>query len=223
MKLLAIESASEQCSVALGIGNSVFERSRHAPREHASLLLPWVEALLAEGGLRLADLDALAFSRGPGSFTSLRIGIAVSQGLAWGADLPVIPVSSLASAAQAAADGWQGPVMVALDARMNEVYCARFVRGSRGDWEPEGDERVCGPEEAASLADEHTLGIGNGFERYSALAGITKRLARVEPDAWPQARGMLPLARSWLSHRPGLPPAQAQPVYLRDKVAEKPE
>ena len=121
MKLLAIETATESCSVALSVEGQVFERSIVSPRAHADLLLPWVEELLSEGKLTLKELDAIAFSRGPGSFTSLRIGIGATQGLAWGADIPVVPVSSLQSAAQASVERGVTAAIVALDARMNEV------------------------------------------------------------------------------------------------------
>ncbi|MFT5371872.1 MAG: tRNA threonylcarbamoyladenosine biosynthesis protein TsaB, partial [Lysobacterales bacterium] len=126
MKLLAIETATESCSVALAIDGQIRSRESMQIRGHAELLLPWIEELLAEGELALSGLDALVFSRGPGSFTSLRIGIGVTQGLAWGADIPVVPVSSLQSTAQAVVDRGVSSAIVALDARMNEVYCGTF-------------------------------------------------------------------------------------------------
>ena len=131
MKLLAIETAFESFSVALRLGGETLERSRVAPREHASLLLPWTEELLAESGMTLGALDAFAFSRGPGSFTSLRIGIGVAQGLAWGADLPVAPVSSLLATAQAGLPQ-SGPenAVIAMDARMDEVFACRATTGN---------------------------------------------------------------------------------------------
>ena len=100
MNLLAIETATETVSVALSLNGEIRERYEHAPRKHAELLLPWVESLLAEGGIGFSELDTIAFSRGPGSFTSLRIGIGIVQGLAWASDCPVVPVSSLAATAQ---------------------------------------------------------------------------------------------------------------------------
>jgi len=142
MKILAIETASESCSVALSLDGVLRERSSLAPRGHAERLLPWVQELLAEAGIALQDLDAVAFSRGPGSFTSLRIGIGVAQGLAWGAGLPVVPVSSLRSAAQAAVAHGVQAAMVALDARMDEVFSGLYRLDEQG-WS--AWRRTCSP------------------------------------------------------------------------------
>ncbi len=127
----------------------------HAPMRHAELLLPAIRSLLDEAGLPLADLDAIAFGRGPGSFTSLRIGIGVVQGLAWGAGLPVVPVSSLAAVAQEAFElsgSRVQSVCVAMDARMNEVYTADFHCASGDYVEAAGEERVCPPGEVTAPA-----------------------------------------------------------------------
>ncbi len=132
MHLLAVETSTETVSVALSINGEVFEHYQHAPRQHAELLLPWVEQLLAEAEIGFSSLDAIAFSRGPGSFTSLRIGIGVVQGLAWASDLPVIPVSSLAATAQSAFGENITSALIALDARMNEVFSGMFVANSDG-------------------------------------------------------------------------------------------
>ena len=127
--ILAIESSNEACSVALRAGDSVIERFEHAPMKHAELLLPMVQSVLDESDRALASLDAIAFGRGPGSFTSLRIGIGVVQGLAWGAGLPVVPVSSLAAIAdQALAPDDDRRVWVAMDARMKRLLRRDFAR-----------------------------------------------------------------------------------------------
>lgn len=223
MNILAIETATESCSVALSLDGAVLERSSLAPRQHAEKLLPWIRDLLAEAGVSLQDLDALAFSRGPGSFTSLRIGIGVAQGLAWGARIPVVPVSSLQSAAQAAAAAHGvTSALVALDARMDEVYCGRYQADEQGLMQPTGEERVCAPTEL--LIDEPAAwaGVGNGFERYSELAALAGRLQAVYAEVWPQAAAMIPLAEHWMASHALLSAEQAQPVYLRDKVADKP-
>ncbi len=221
MNLLAIETATETVSVALAINGEVIERYEHAPRQHAELLLPWVEAVLAEAGIGFSSLDAIAFSRGPGSFTSLRIGIGVVQGLAWASDRPVIPVSSLAATAQSAFDEGINYALVALDARMNEVFTGTFEANSNGIMVPVNDEKVCGPEDVQVPANSETYGIGIGFDRYEALQDLSGQLAGIRSDIWPKASSVLTLARHWLQSNEALPAEQAQPVYLRDNVAKK--
>ena len=147
--LLAVETSAEACSAALAAGGAITDFCEHAPLRHAEVLLPAIDRLLQQSGRDLGSLDGIAFGRGPGSFTSLRIGIGVVQGLAWASGLPVIPVSSLAAAAQAAADEGIEPgtrLVVALDARMDEVYTAEFLGGADGLVRPDGAERVCAPE-----------------------------------------------------------------------------
>ena len=223
--ILAIESSNEACSVALRAGDSVIERFEHAPMKHAELLLPMVQSVLDESDRALASLDAIAFGRGPGSFTSLRIGIGVVQGLAWGAGLPVVPVSSLAAIAdQALAPDDDRRVWVAMDARMNEVYWGGFQRDESGVLKQAVTERV-GP--AAELADrlgEGGLLAGNGFERFEELQHcVTEHGLEFQAGLWPRASAVLRLAENSLLEQPALPAEQAQPVYLRDKVAEKPK
>lgn len=226
-RLLAIETSSEACSVALNMGGEMHERFEHAPLRHAELLLPAIRALLAEADCTLAGLDAIAFGRGPGSFTSLRIGIGVVQGLAWAAQLPVVPVSSLAAAAQealtAAGTGSGLPVLVAADARMGEVFAGLFAAGPDGIVQAADDERVCSPEAAAALRPAGPfIAAGNGFERYVPLQQLAGEAAHCAADLWPRAGAVAQLAAHWLQTHQALPAAQAQPVYLRDDVAEKP-
>jgi tRNA threonylcarbamoyladenosine biosynthesis protein TsaB len=220
-RLLAIETATESCSVALSLDGKLFGQSEIAPRGHAELLLPWVGQLLNEGGVALADLDAIAFSCGPGSFTSLRIGIGVTQGLAWGAGIPVIPVSSLQSAAQAAAALGVRSAIVALDARMNEVYTGNFKLDEQGLMRAISDEAVCPPEQITMPETADWAGIGNGFERYEALEVFGKNLTAVHSDIWPSAAAMIQLADDWLKSNQPSPPEKAQAVYIRDQVAKK--
>lgn len=221
MNLLAIETSTETCSVALGVNGETLEKYEHAPRQHAELLLPWVEQLLAEAGLSFSSLDGVAFSRGPGSFTSLRIGIGVVQGLAWASELPVIPVSSLAATAQCAVSEGVESALVALDARMNEVFTGMFEVNSRGIMIPKSVERVCAPEDVQVPVDARMLGVGIGFERYPTLAASAGHLSGVRADIWPRASSVLALAKEWLIDHDALPAEQAQPVYLRDNVAKK--
>lgn len=222
MNLLAIETASETCSVALSVNGAILERYQAAPRQHAELLLPWVAELLAEAELAYTSIDAIAFSRGPGSFTSLRIGIGVVQGLAWAADRPVIPVSSLAATAQAAVADGVGAALVALDARMDEVFTGVYEVNDNGIMQPVAAEQVCPPESVGVPAVRELFGIGNGFERYATLAALAAQLQGVRADVWPQASAVLQLAQEWLKTNQPLAAELAQPVYLRDDVAKKP-
>lgn len=222
MRLLAIETAFEPCSVALWLDGDCRERMAVEPRGHAGLVLPWVEELLAEGGLALGALDAIACSRGPGSFTSLRIGISVTQGLAWGAGLGVVPVSSLQATAQTLAGSGVERALVAMDARMGEVYSGCFELRD-GLMQAIGEESV-GPPDALALPDgQDWSGVGNGFVRFPELATLAEGLQTLHGDAWPGAGAVAELASGWLDANEALPAAAAQPVYLRDKVADKPK
>lgn len=218
MKLLAIETAFEACSVALSLDGDCRERFEVTPRGHAERVLPWVEALLAEAGVPLGSLDAIAFSRGPGSFTSLRIGIGVVQGLAFGAGLPVVPVSSLATTARAAG---APRALVAMDARMQEVFCGAFQVGE-GEIREVLAESVCPPEQVRLPGGDGWALVGNGFERFPVLAALAAQAGEVHAGTWPRASLVAELASQWLNGHSPLPAEAAQPVYLRDKVADKP-
>jgi len=225
-RLLAIETSAEACSVALycdGETRSFFEL---APMRHAELLLPAVQALLAESGLALVDLDAIAFGCGPGSFTSLRIGIGVVQGLAWGAELPVVPVSSLAVVAQEAADiatAAFSSICVAVDARMQEVYAANFRCGGNGIVSIAGHEQVCPPTRVQALAGGPYIAAGNGFRQFRELDQLALNASECLPALHPRAETVCKLALDWLNRNEPLPAGMAQPVYVRNQVAEKPK
>lgn len=221
MHLLAIETATETVSVALCINGETVERYEHAPRQHAELLLPWIKQLLAEAEIGFGALDAIAFSRGPGSFTSLRIGIGVVQGLAWASDLPVIPVSSLAATAQSALTEGISSALIALDARMNEVFTGTFEANSDNIMMPVSAERVCAPTDVQAPQNDDFYGVGIGFERYVELEQLSQQLLGVRTDIWPKASSVISLAQHWLLSNTALPAEQAQPVYLRDNIAKK--
>lgn len=224
-RLLAIETSSEACSVALSVDGEVREIHEHAPLHHAELLLPAVNRLLAEAGISLSALDVIAFGRGPGSFTSLRIGIGVVQGLAWAADLPVAPLSSLAAVAQEAAER-AGPaarqIRVAVDARMKEVFSAEYVTARGGLVTAAGEERVGPPGAIAAGVAPPFVAAGNGFARFAELQELGRTGVACYPDLVPRAAMIARLALGWLEHNQPLPAALAQPVYVRNKVAEKP-
>lgn len=226
MNLLAIDTSTDACSVALLCGSDLSGHCRVEPRGHTRLIMPMVRQLLAEQRLAMEDLDALAFAAGPGSFTGLRIATGVIQGLAWGLDIPVVPVSSLQAVALELAEAGQAKegdgLAVAFDARMDEVYwgCYRFTDGLPV---PLTDERVCPPEQV-SLPEgpEHWLAAGSGWRYAERMpAAVTGRAAAPDPDRAPDARFVARLAAHAWRQGGGVPAAEAQPVYLRDEVTWK--
>ncbi len=224
MKLLAIETSTIACSAALSLAGEVCERYELAPRRHADLLLPMIDELLAEAGIGIDALDAVAFARGPGAFTGLRIAASVAQGIAWAAALPVVPVSTLAALAQGVvSEGSAERVLAAMDARMAEVYWGAY-RGVNGIVRLQGEECVCAPARVPLPEGEGWFGGGDGWSAYGAL--LDERLgAHVggrDAARYPRARDVATLAVHHYAEHGGLPAEQALPVYLRDRVAQPP-
>jgi tRNA threonylcarbamoyladenosine biosynthesis protein TsaB len=223
--ILAIETATEACSVALLLDDEVQERFEIAPRQHAALLLPFVESLLAAAGLGVNRLDAIGFGCGPGSFTGLRIAAGVTQGLAFGADLPVIPVSTLAALAQGTIRQ-QGAraVLAALDARMQEVYWGAFRCDDNGLVDPLGGEAVCAPQRVRVPTPGPWVGAGSGWASYGEVLVTQCRMASADiyPDQKPHAADVARLAVESFRLGNALSAEQAVPVYLRDNVAAHP-
>lgn len=214
MRLLAFEAATRRLSVALRIDGETRERSADLPNSGSEVLLPWAHELLAEAGIGLGQLDGLAFGAGPGGFTGLRLACGVVQGLAWGLDLPVAPVSTLQALALAAGDGKAWTI---LDARMNEVYAAGYRVD--GDAVTEIAPPACGPPAvlpAPTFAPDAC--VGDGFASYPELRARASG-ARWVADAWPTAAAVSRLGAGILAAGRGVRAADAQPVYVRDKVA----
>jgi tRNA threonylcarbamoyladenosine biosynthesis protein TsaB len=219
LKILALDTSTEACSVALWMDGAVAERFELGTR-HSHRILTLTQEVLVETGLSLTRLDAVAFGRGPGSFTGLRICAGVAQGLAFGADVPVVPVSSLAALAQ----GVNAPrVLAAIDARMNQLYWGAYVRNAQGLAELRGEENVLAPGEVSIPADEDWIGAGSGWDRYAALLleRLGDRVREWRPDCFPSARFVAQLGAHELASGRSLAPEQALPVYLRDEVAVK--
>jgi len=226
LRLLAIETATEACSVALYQDGEVMERFEIAPRQHAALVLPWVEALVADAGITLNQLDAIAFGRGPGSFTGLRIAAGVTQGLAFGADVPVVPVSTLAALARGAYESsGKVNILAALDARMKEVYWGAYQFGADAHAVLIGEERVCSPDAVPTPAGDDWLGAGSGWGSYANVLSARCALSETAclPDWQPHAADVARLAAIRYQAGEAIPPEQASPVYLRDNVANKPK
>lgn len=224
-RILAIDTATEACSVALLNDQHIDALFELCPREHTQRILPLVQQVLTNNQLALTQLDALAFGRGPGSFTGVRIGIGIAQGLALGADLPLIGVSTLATMAQGA---WRltgvTRVLAAIDARMGEVYWGEYQRDEQGNWHGEESEAVLKPEAAlARMAqlDGAWATVGTGWQAWPLLqtdSTLSLTSAGVE---LPAAEDMLPLAQQALRNGATVAAEHAEPVYLRNEVTWK--
>lgn len=236
MNILYIDSATEACTAAVWINGSVHSAFEMAPRAHTHRLLPMAEALLNEAGIGYSQLDLIAFGRGPGSFTGVRIATACAQGIAMGLDIPMLGISSLATLAQAqsaqARLAGGGIIHAAIDARMGEIYYARFTVDKKTEVvKPPldtlvhslDDERVISPEVILSEyaidtdSSEPQCATGSGFARYPALL-TARKWENTSPDAFPDARHAILLAAAtppsgWQD------PVDAAPLYLRDNVA----
>lgn len=225
MRILAIDTATEACSAALWNDGTMTAHFELCPREHTQRILPIVQDILTETGTALTELDALAYGRGPGSFTGVRIGIGIAQGLALGAELPMIGVSTLATMAQGA---WRKTgatrVLAAIDARMGEVYWAEYQRDAQGIWHGEETEAVLKPEavnDRLKQLDGEWATVGTGWQAWPDMANDTP-VTLVEGDVLlPAAEDMLPLACQLFAEHKTVVVEQAEPVYLRNTVAWK--
>ncbi len=222
MRLLALDTATEACSAALLQDGGVSERFEVIGRGHAERLLPMADALLGEAGIAVGDLDAIAFGRGPGGFTGLRIAAGVAQGLAAGARLPVVPVSNLAAIAAAAArETGALRILACLDARMGEVYWAAFAWDA-GTLRAETEERLSKPNGVLPPEPGTWRGAGSGFAAYPEIADrLGQRLVGVDGGLLPHAADIARLAALEFSAGRGLPAARALPVYLRNDVVHR--
>lgn len=229
MKLLAIETATEACSVALWLDGEVRERFDIAPRRHTELALPWAEALLAEAGVAKSQLDAIAVGCGPGAFTGVRLAVALAQGIALALDRPVVPVSTLAALAFPSSlvgeGGAQAPagganILAAIDARMGEIYAATFRR--EGDSIIAiSDEIVVAPGQYELPEGEGWIGAGTGF---AAAEGVLRtrfeaRFASIDATALPHAADVARLGAAAFAIHGGIAAERVEPAYLRNQVA----
>ena len=227
LTLLALDTSTEACSVALFHRGEKTHINELAQRTHTKRILPMIDEILANSGLRLNQVDALAFGRGPGSFTGVRVGAGIAQGLAFGADLPVIPISNLTAMAQAAFGLHQaGNVVAAIDARMNEVYFSQLVRekvqsdvGEFFQWREIITEQVCSPEQAIKqFRDDNAFRVGTGWAAYSQF---TEKNLTSSDIALPNALYMLELARVEYLQKRTISALEIEPIYLRNEVTWK--
>ncbi|MGP1952796.1 MAG: tRNA (adenosine(37)-N6)-threonylcarbamoyltransferase complex dimerization subunit type 1 TsaB [Arsenophonus sp. ET-KM2-MAG3] len=218
--ILAIDTTSEACSVAVWCDGKIFNQFEVSPRGHTKKILPMVRQCLIEANLDLQHIDVLAFGQGPGSFTGIRITIGVAQGLAFGANLPMIGISSLLTIAQGASrQSGAKKILVAIDARMGEIYSACYELKMDGYWKGEETEAVLKPEKFLvtinSLSDQWTI-AGTGWSAYPILRMTNLNL--LESNIYlPDAKDMLVLALKKLKKCKTINPEEAQPIYLRNK------
>lgn len=234
--ILAIDASEQACSVALNLADEIIVEQANEARKHAELILPMVESVLQKASLQLQDISAIAFARGPGSFTGVRIGTAMVQGLAFSFDIPVVPISTLELLAfQAVKQKTAENILVAMDARMDEIYCAGF-QYSDNQFQQVLDECVIPPEAVAEKWNQVQcdlsqsapwFGVGSGWVfRERILNGFDAQQSKLnlvscEVD-WPaQAQFLIPLAVEKLKQGQGIKASQVVPVYLRDEVAWK--
>jgi tRNA threonylcarbamoyladenosine biosynthesis protein TsaB len=220
MRVLAVDSATEACSVALLSGHALLGRTAEAGRPQAQQMLGMVDAVLAEAGVSLPMLDGIAASIGPGAFTGVRISVAVSQGLAFGAGLRVVPVTTLEALAFDLVRRGAAHALACLDARIKEVYWGCFSEDGERGVAAEGTARVGAPESVTLPAAGAYRGIGRGFAAYPMLAALPGlRLDPEDRQALPDARNIARLGALRLALGEGIDPADLSPLYLRDKVA----
>lgn len=220
MKLLAIETATTACSVALWQDGEVTESFEPGARLQTERVLPMVEALLAEAGLRAGQLDGLAFSRGPGAFTGVRVGTSVIQGLALSLDRPVVPVSTLAACAWMGAETLEldGPILAAFDARMGELYLGGYRRHGE-TLEVLCEDCLCSPESLPEMPSGEWVGVGSGGLYRERIAGQVRLRGDWHTEILPRARAVALLAAPRLENE-GVPAERALPVYLRNRVTQ---
>jgi tRNA threonylcarbamoyladenosine biosynthesis protein TsaB len=223
MKLLAVETATEACSAALSINGVITERFELAPKHHTRLILPMIDALMSEAGLSVKQLDGLAFGCGPGSFTGIRIATGIIQGIALGADLPVVCVSTLAAMAQELFDRSEHSLaFTAIDARMEEIFWGVYQRDKQGFAELIGEEAVLAAEVVTCSISGAGVGIGSAWGVYAETLSncLAGQVTHYEADALPRAALIARLGVQGFKQGLAVAVEQAMPVYLRDKVAK---
>jgi tRNA threonylcarbamoyladenosine biosynthesis protein TsaB len=224
MKLLAIETATEACSAALLIDDEMALRYEIKPRGHSELILGMMDELLAEAGLSTKQLDVMAFGRGPGSFTGVRIATGVIQGAAFAADVPVVPVSTLAALAQRAyREKGEPNLLPAFDARMGELYWGAYRIGSDELVKPLFEEQVATADLVRLPLDQEWYGVGSGWGAYSVQLGerLGQSLLGYKSEIYCSARDVASLAAADFNAGLAVSAELALPVYLRNEVAHK--
>lgn len=218
--ILALDSSTEACSCALAIDGKIFEKFEVLPRLHTQYILPMIQSLMAEHELNFTELDAIAVGAGPGSFTGLRIAAGVAQGIAFGAELALIPISTLAALAQLSIKSEPQYVLSCLDARINEVYWAVYSKADN-KIQLVGEEQLCKPELIDVELTGSCYGVGNGMNFLTQMPDyIQSIIAAYDSDVYPRAAAMAELAIGYLAQGMTMKPEDFSPTYLRNKVTQ---
>ncbi len=223
LTVLALDTCTESCSAALIAGGKVYSEWADAPREHSQRILPMIDSVLSQANIQLQDVDLIAYGRGPGSFTGIRICTSMTQGLALGQDLPVIGISSLQTMAQTVFDEQGGQqIIAAIDARMGEVYWGQFIVKD-GLVEVVDAELVCSPDDVPLTLDveQPILVCGTAFDAYPNLLTLAESMSLAEKVKFPDAKAMLALAKAGFEQGLSTRVDDLAPVYLRDTVTWK--
>ncbi|MGZ0019591.1 tRNA (adenosine(37)-N6)-threonylcarbamoyltransferase complex dimerization subunit type 1 TsaB [Nitrosomonas sp. wSCUT-2] len=218
MKLLAIETSTEFCSVALLSNNGIIAKELQAGQQHSEMLLDMIQELLSTANSNLRQMDGIAFGAGPGSFTGLRIACGVAQGLAYAANLPIVGINTLEALAQKTAAPF---AVVALDARMGEIYHAAYQKISDSHWKIISSPMLCSPEDAPLLPGNEWVACGSGFDVYHQKLSTfyCDTIQQIHRGFHPHAAEIAQLARYQFGEGIRWHPADASPVYIRNKVA----
>ena len=219
MKLLAIETATHACSAALWVDGQRLDRTQVAPRQHSALVLAMVDELLVDASLSLGNLDAIAFGQGPGSFMGVRLAVGIAQGLAFGAELPVIPVSTLQALAQVAYQAKSiSSVIAGWDARMNGIYWGAYTLDEAGIMQSVKADALNEPNEITLPAEHEWLLAGNAWDVYREKLDEKILACSMMTDIYPQASAVVEIGANLFSQGKVTSVEQAEPVYLRTKV-----
>ncbi|TYK64434.1 tRNA (adenosine(37)-N6)-threonylcarbamoyltransferase complex dimerization subunit type 1 TsaB [Colwellia echini] len=234
MNYLALDASTEACSVALEVNGKMFSRYELCPQSHSLRLLPMIDDVLQEANIKLTELDGLIFGQGPGSFTGVRIGVGVAQGLAFSANLPVVGVSSLQAMAQSAfLTHGETKVVAAIDARMAEVYNGYFELDENNIMQEKQSEAVTPPEQLdahlSSVVKSTFYAVGTGWDAYfeKPNEALGEKLVALKSNQgspeilFPTAEAMLVIGKTKLEQGQGVTAENAQPVYVRDTVSWK--
>lgn len=223
LKILSFDTSLDACSAALLINGEVYERFQIAPRRHNELILPMINELLLEAGISLHELSTIAFGAGPGSFTGIRLAASIAQGLAFGANLSVVRVSTLHAIAETAHEKFNvTKVLVALDARVQEVYFGAYELDSSGFMRPVSADLLLKPESLILPQDlEKWCCVGNGWDIYRDILPQDGRINTIETNTYPRAGVIAKLGKEDFLRNLQVAPEYAIPVYLRDEKAWK--